>query len=387
MFTFNTSLTLAQRLERNVQIIMAHESVMAMSPVILLGTKCIGSVPTACTDGLNEIYGAEFVAGLTDPEFRFLILHESGHKMYRHLTAWAELHNENSTKANIACDIVLNDWLQTIATRYPNFIAMPSCGVTGAAFNIDSTNKDVHQIYALLPDSAQQLSMDVHDWEAAKSMTSQEMREVEQQISIALQQGALLASRTGASSIREIGVLMAPRVDWRTQLQDFMTSFAKGRGVSTWRKPNRRALAHGMYLPGQIAEKMGELVVAIDTSGSINDITLQGFLSEIASIMTLLQPESVRLLYWDTAVRRDELYDETTYDAMPQSTKPAGKGGTHVVCVPTYMQNYGIKAELAVLFTDGCIDGSWGEWPCPTLWCITTKGIRSPIGSSLHIEL
>jgi len=387
MFIFNKPLTVAQRLERNVQIIMAHESVTAMSPVVLLGTKSIGAVPTACTDGLNEIYGAEFVEGLTDPEFRFLILHESGHKMYQHLTAWSELYDENATKTNIACDIILNDWLQTIAVRYPDFITMPSCGVTGATFGIDSTDKDVHQVYALLPDNPQQQPMDAHNWEAAKSMTPQEIREMEQQVSVALQQGALLASRTGASRMREIEALMAPRVDWRTQLQDFMTSFTKGRGISTWRKPNRRTLAHGVYLPGQIAEKMGELVVAIDTSGSIDDTILQRFLSEIAGIMTLLQPESVRLLYWDAAVRRDESYNESTYDAMPQSTKPAGGGGTRVTCVPTYMQSYGIKAELAVLFTDGCIDGSWGEWPCPTLWCITTQGIRSPIGSSLHIHI
>lgn len=387
MFSFNKTLTPAQRLERNVQIIISHESVTAMSPIIMLGGKSIGTVPTACTDGLNEVYGAGFVETLTDPEFRFLILHESGHKMYRHLTAWADLYDENPTKANIACDIVLNDWLQIIAQNNPDFIQMPKCGVTGSTFGIDSTNKDVHEIYALLPDNPQQQPMDAHDWEKAKELTPQEAREIEQQISMALQQGALLAAKSGTGNMREVEALLAPRVDWRSQLQTFALSLTKGRGVATWRKPNRRTLAHGLYLPGQIAERLGPIVVAIDTSGSINAAMLRGFLSEIAAIMSLLQPEAVRLLYWDTSVCRDEMYDETSYDTMPHSTSPAGGGGTAVECVPAYMREYGINAELAIIFTDGHLSGSWGEWSCPTLWCITSKRRRSPIGSSLHIDI
>ncbi|NDF92668.1 MAG: hypothetical protein EB115_12005 [Betaproteobacteria bacterium] len=57
MLIFGQALTAAQRLERNLQIIMGHESVLAMGPTIMLGTKAIGDVPTAQTDGLNETYG------------------------------------------------------------------------------------------------------------------------------------------------------------------------------------------------------------------------------------------------------------------------------------------------------------------------------------------
>ena len=387
MLIFGQALTAAQRLERNIQIVMGHESVLAMGPTIMLGTKSIGNVPTAQTDGLNETYGEEFVSKLNDLEFRYLILHECGHKMYRHLTAWQHLYEENHRKANIACDIILNDWLNTIAAKYPDFIMMPRCGgVTGAQFNIDSTDKDVHEVYALLPDDLQGDGFDEHDWESAKELTPQEQQELAKQIDEALRQGQLLASKVGSGGDRRIDELLQPKVDWRTQLASYLLSYGKGRGLPTWRKPNRKMLTHGVYLPGQIAEAMGEIVVAVDTSGSIDNNMLKTFLTEIVSIAHLMQPEALRLLYWDTAVCADEKYEQEAYDDMAESTKPAGGGGTMVECVPKYMSDFGISPQIVVVFTDGVLGGSWGTWNCPVLWCITTKK-KAPIGSTLHIDL
>ena len=305
--------------------------------------------------------------------------------MHQHLHAWRRLYDENPQKTNIACDIVLNDWLIKVAAQYPEFIQMPAMGVTGATYGIDSTGKDVPDIYALLPDAPQEKPMDSHDWEQAKERTPQEVREMEQQVAAALQQGALLASKTGTGNSRVLSELLEPRVDWRSRLQDYVLSFTRGRGVSTWRKPNRHTLAHGLYLPGQVAERLGVLVVAVDTSGSISSELLRSFLTEIAAIMTLMSPESVHLMYWDTTVCADEQYDETTYASMPYATKPQGGGGTVASCVPRYMQEYGIAPDLAIIFTDGYVSGSWGEWPCPTLWCITSN-ISSPIGATLRIK-
>lgn len=388
MLIFGQALTATQRLERNIQIVMGHESVLAMGPTIMLGTKSISNVPTAQTDGLNETYGEAFVGELNDLEFRYLILHECGHKVYRHMTAWQHLYEENHRKANIACDIILNDWLNTIAAKYPDFIMMPRCGgVTGAQFNIDSTDKDVHEVYALLPDNLQDEGFDEHDWESAKELTPQEQQELAKQIDEALRQGQLLASKVGSGGDRTVEKLLEPKIDWRTQLAEFLLSFNRGRGISTWRKFNRKLRPHGLHMPGQIAEAMGEIVIAVDTSGSIGQRELQSFLAEIASIAHLMNPEAVRLMYWDTAVCREEKYEQGDYDGMIESTKPAGGGGTMVECVPRYMDEYGINPEVVVVFTDGQLGGSWGTWRSPVLWCITTKKIKSPIGSTLHIKI
>jgi len=386
---FGKPLTASQRLERNVQIIMSHPAVIATGPVLLLGSKSIADCSTAWTNGVDEGYGEKFVEGLNDPEFRYLILHETGHKMYRHLTAWHHLYEENHRRANIACDIMINDnWLDPIAKQHPDFIKRPpDGGMSGALFGIDATNLDVHEIYALLPDDPKEDSMDDHDWESAKELSPDEAKEFERQINEALRQGALLASKTGTGGDRTVEKLLEPKVDWRTQLAEFLLSYNKGRGVSTWRKFNRKLLPHGMRMPGQIAEEMGEIVIAIDTSGSISQKHIQTFLTEINSIAHLMNPEAVRLMYWDTEVCREEKYEQGDYDDMIESTKPAGGGGTMVECVGHYMDEYAINPEVVVVFTDGHLGGTWGTWRCPVLWCITSKTIKAPIGSTLHIKI
>ena len=60
------------------------------------------------TNGRDEVYGRAFVDMLNDAELRFLVLHEVYHKLYRHLTTWRHLYDENGRLANVACDHVIN---------------------------------------------------------------------------------------------------------------------------------------------------------------------------------------------------------------------------------------------------------------------------------------
>jgi len=63
-----------------------------------------------------------------------------------------------------------------------------------------------------------------------------------------------------------------------------------------------------------------------------------------------------------------------------------GGGGTDPQCIPDYMRSHKIKAECAVILTDGYVC-SWGKgWECPTLWGITTKGITSDVGKSVYVK-
>ena len=59
-------------------------------------------VPTACTNGRDEIYGREFVKRLDDKELTFVMMHETMHKAYRHLTTWTKLQKENALLTNMA---------------------------------------------------------------------------------------------------------------------------------------------------------------------------------------------------------------------------------------------------------------------------------------------
>jgi predicted metal-dependent peptidase len=130
---------------------------------------------------------------------------------------------------------------------------------------------------------------------------------------------------------------------------------------------------------------MGEIVVAIDTSGSIGQDEMTAFLSEVKAICCSVSPERVHLLYWDTNVAQHETYERDEYENMMQSTKPRGGGGTSVLCVPKYIRDKSIKPECVLVLTDGYLSDGWGQWSHPVLWGITTKSIRAGTGVSVYV--
>ena len=102
-------LSVEQRIHKATSDIMGREEFIALSGVLMIGNKSVSeSMPTACTNGRDEIYGRAFVEGLGDAELRFLMLHECYHKMYRHLSTWEHLHKDNPKLANMAMDYVIN---------------------------------------------------------------------------------------------------------------------------------------------------------------------------------------------------------------------------------------------------------------------------------------
>jgi predicted metal-dependent peptidase len=105
-------LTPDQRVQKAVIDIMANPKYIALAGVLMIGTRRVepdaSKCPTAYTNGKDEVYGADFIENMNDRQLRFLILHEVYHKLYRHLTTWQHLYNENARLANMACDYVIN---------------------------------------------------------------------------------------------------------------------------------------------------------------------------------------------------------------------------------------------------------------------------------------
>ena len=78
MLAINTQLTAEQRLSKNITAIMGNPKYVALAGVLMNGEKGIkDDCPTAYTNGREDYYGRAFVDGLTDSEFRFLLVHET----------------------------------------------------------------------------------------------------------------------------------------------------------------------------------------------------------------------------------------------------------------------------------------------------------------------
>jgi hypothetical protein len=137
-----------------------------------------------------------------------------------------------------------------------------------------------------------------------------------------------------------------------------------------------------------IGEKVGHLVIGIDTSGSIGGKQLTDFLSEVKGIAEEVSPEIVDLIYWDGEVAAHEEYTGNTVGSIIESTKPRGGGGTSPSCVSKYLKEKNIKPECTIILTDGYVGDDWGsEWTSEVLWCIVGgNDVVSPNGKTVHIS-
>ena len=90
-------------------------------------------------------------------------------------------------------------------------------------------------------------------------------------------------------------------------------------------RPNRRFVAEGIYLPGRGKPSLGDVVVLVDTSGSVSDKLLGVFLGEIEGVLKA-HPARLFLVACDAAPRLVGEY-ENAYD-FPMEVPITGRGGT-----------------------------------------------------------
>jgi predicted metal-dependent peptidase len=393
-------LTATQRLQKTTMDLMAMDEFIALSGVLMIGKKEVREdIPTACTDGKNEMYGNGFVESLNDPELRFLMLHECYHKMYRHLTTWEHLKDDNPQLANMAMDYVINVKLfDTNANRH-GWIKMPECGLIDEQYR----GMDVAQVYKKLKQNpppsggsggqgggngaGSGQGMDEHDWENAQAMSEEDRKALAREIDEAIRQGAAVAGKLGSGGDRLLSEVLQTKQDWRELLRDFVTNTTAGKDFSTYRRVNRRFVSMDLLMPGSVSEAVGDIVVAIDTSGSIGERELAHFMGEVTGICDQVKPARVHVMYWDTEVARHEVYMQDELGDLIKSTKPAGGGATDVECVSSYLRDKTLNVECVVVLTDAYLGGSWGTWSTPVLWAVLgNKKACAPIGVTIHID-
>ena len=137
-----------------------------------------------------------------------------------------------------------------------------------------------------------------------------------------------------------------------------------------------------------ISERIGRVVLGVDTSGSVGTKELNVFLSEVKALADELHPEAIDLMYWGSSVVAHEVYAEGMMDTLVQSTRPVGGGGTNPGCVIDKMRDLGITPECIIMLTDGRI-GDWAaEWNAPVLWVVAgNPSATAPVGKTIHINL
>jgi predicted metal-dependent peptidase len=418
------------RIKRGHIALMKHPQTALYSGVMLMGTSAVEEgVPTAYTDGVNKKYGRKFLESiLSESKVRGLILHENLHVALKQVVFGRAMFMENRKMANLAADFVVNDIIVnidgTIAGTSERLVELPDGAIYDAMFhdwsmrevynylkkhakkgggggqggkgqgnpppsggtqsNDDEGDDDMDGDTVTVNGKTYDISQaDEHDF-IGREVSAEEAKEILDDIDKALREGGMLAGRMGAKIPRVISDLLEPKVDWREALREFVSSTTKGNDEFTWRRMNKRHMANDIYLPSVENESIGEIVVAIDTSGSIGGAEITEFATELVSICELCQPEVVRVLWWDTEVHGEQVFKDN-YSDIAKMLKPLGGGGTHVSCVSEYVNKHKVKAECVLVFTDGYVESDI-KWniSSPTLWMVTQRrDFIPPVGKKV----
>jgi predicted metal-dependent peptidase len=418
------------RIKRAHMTMFKHPQTALYSGVMLMGTSAVvDNCPTAYTDGVNKRYGRKFLEKITkEPQVRGLVLHENLHIALKQMPFGMAMFQENRQMANLAADFVVNDIIVnidgTVNNSHERLVELPDGGVYDAMFH----DWSMREVYNYLKKHAKPKSKgngsgqgsgqgndpsqggtqdsqdqwesvtvngktydlsnaDEHDFIDIGKLSHEERKELNEEIDRALREGGILAGRMGGKMPRAISDMLEPKVDWRDALREFVSSSVRGKDEYTWRRMNKRHMANDIYLPSMDNETIGEVVVAIDTSGSIGEKQLNEFATELVSICEVTSPEKVRIIWWDGEVAGTQEFSGD-YMGIASMLKPEGGGGTRVSCVSEYINKERINADCVIVFTDGYVEDkvTW-DISSPTLWMVTEcKSFEPPSGRKVMVD-
>lgn len=391
-----------RRLKKIKISIMRNPKFAFWGSIMMIGkTEVRAGFPSAATNGRDEVYGAEFMDELDDKELAFVILHEAMHKAYRHLYTWKKLWDIDKRLANAACDYVINIQLKDLDPQ-ETVIAVPmKDGKVYGLLDEKYRGMNAKQVFDILRQQQDEEGgegdgegegFDEHDWEGAQELSDEDKKHLEREIDQAVRSGAMSDAIGGGAgnTPRDLAELLEPKVDWREQLREFVKAVCANKDASSWRRVNRRFLSTGVYMPSMIGEKVGHIVIARDTSGSMGNSQLASAATETKAIADEVSPERIDMIDWDGVVESHQQFEGNNVSPVDIQNMRGG-GGTDPRCVAKYLKEQGIKPECVVVLTDGYID-QWGDdelWQnVPVLWAIVGGNtVMSPQGKTIHVEM
>ena len=136
------------------------------------------------------------------------------------------------------------------------------------------------------------------------------------------------------------------KVDWREFLYGYIAAYAKS--TYSFVPPNMKYLYRGIYLPS-LSSDLLRIVIAIDTSGSVDETLLTTFLGEINSIMQSYPNYEIDLITADAKIQSHTVFlpgENLEYEV-------SGGGGTDFRPVFAYIDQQINYPTLLLYFTDG----------------------------------
>ena len=175
----------------------------------------------------------------------------------------------------------------------------------------------------------------------------QEMEQDQAEELAALAQQAAAMGNLPACISRMVDAMLNKKMDWKEELAEYLLSFDKS--DYSWSRPNRRFINKGLYLPSLQADgAIDHMILAIDTSESVDQKKLSSFVAELNGILEQVTPSRITVILCSSYIK-DVI--ELTH-SEPFSHEIYGGGGTDL-CPPfEWVEENGESPDLLVYFTD-----------------------------------
>lgn len=384
-----------KRFEKQVvELVMTHPFFASL--FLNLSRSVDDGVETMATDGVDLRINPQFVKDCSDQEILGVFVHEALHVALGH--PWRKGDRDHQ-KANIAMDYAVNWIIHELIQSGTRNLALPK----GALLDPQYAGMSWEEIYAKLTDPPPPPpgkqpggqgkqpggcgpgevldGATPPDPKTGKAKSKDDMIADWKNKLAQAAQAARMQGNLPAGLERLVESIIAPKVPWRTVLRRFLTEIV--RNDYDWMKPDRRFLPDDIYLPDiGDEEAAGEIVVAFDTSGSIDGPLLDAFMAELRAIHSDLRPIKTHLVACDAAVHN-------TAEFGPDDTiifSPQGGGGTDFRPVFDWVEKQRINCKALVYLTD--LYGSHRDTPpgYPVLWATWSDCTDVPWGQVVEVK-
>jgi len=345
-----------------------------------------GGVPTIGVDDRGNLYyNPAFLKQVRIAHLKSIIAHEVLHIALMHPL---RVKGRDRIIWNIACDLVVNEILRD------NRFELPSNAVMPRHFGIDVRDKTAEAVYEELRKKLKkaEISISVSEYEEkyktddhskwsgkgrGKAKPESEIRKIERSIKRRLAEAYQYAKTRGKTPYgleRIIEDVLYPKLPWRAILWNFITRHIVT--DYTYIRPSKKSVSAGVYLPSVKRENLN-LLVAIDTSGSISPKELNEFAAEIIGIARSFEHVRLHVVTCDAEIHdKFDLTEKTAHRLLKM--KVHGGGGTDFRPVFEYAK--GIDASALIYLTDG-----YGIFPnketIKTIWVVSKGGqTKFPFG-------
>ena len=177
-----------------------------------------------------------------------------------------------------------------------------------------------------------------------------------------------------------------PSLSWQQILKKYIGTIAANKRKTRTRLNRRQPLRFD--LSGQMDDKVLKIVVAIDTSGSVDNKMIAQIFNEIFAILAKRKHE-ITVIECDAKVQR--VYQAKTSDDIQE--KLLGRGGTRFTPVIEYLNEHKeFRDALLIYFTDG-----FGEREIPkprtyrNIWAVIEDekklSLKEPYGIKVTVKL